>query len=372
MPYAAALSEHPLAAEAVGEVCGQLIDRLGTGPDLAVLFATAPHTGALEDIVPAVRSILSPQTLLGATAGAVLGGAREVEQTPALVVWAAHLTGRPRPVRLTGRDLAPGALPHRAGHRSLLLIADPFSFPVESLLAGPGLVPPSLTVIGGLASAARGPGGNRLVLDGTVTDHGAVGVLLDDPVVPVVSQGCRPVGEPWIVTRADGPVVLELGGRPALERLAAVLEALPPDDRALAARGLHCGIVIDEHRAVFGRGDFLVRALTGIDRARGALAVGAPLEVGATVQFQVRDAEAADEDLHALLAPHRADAALVFTCNGRGGGFFGEPHHDARVVSELLDTPAVAGMSCAGEIGPVGGRPFLHGFTASVALFGTE
>jgi small ligand-binding sensory domain FIST len=135
--------------------------------------------------------------------------------------------------------------------------------------------------------------------------------------------------------------------------------------------GLHLGVVVDEHRSEFRRGDFLVRNLFGVDQARGALAVGDQLEVGQTVQFHVRDAQAADEDLRALLAPETADAALVFTCNGRGLRFFGEPDHDASVVDDLLGTLPVAGAFCAGEIGPIGGRNFLHGYTASVALFGS-
>jgi small ligand-binding sensory domain FIST len=157
--------------------------------------------------------------------------------------------------------------------------------------------------------------------------------------------------------------------RPALARLLEMVEELSPADRALAARGLHCGIAIDESKPDYERGDFLIRAVLGADRDIGAVAVGDEVPVGATVQFQVRDAASADEDLHELLAGRRAGGALVFTCNGRGVHLFGTPHHDASTVSTLLDTAAVAGMFCAGEIGPVGGRNHLHGFTASVALF---
>jgi len=196
-------------------------------------------------------------------------------------------------------------------------------------------------------------------------------VLLDPEVrvETVVSQGCRPIGQPFTVTRAEGNVVYELGGRPALERLMAMVDELSPEDRSLAARGLHVGMAIDERKIEPERGDFLVRNVLGADRAVGAVAVGDTVGIGQMLQFQARDAVSADEDLRALMAGRRAEGALVFTCNGRGTHLFGVPDHDAAVVVDQLDTAAVAGMFCAGEVGPVGGRNFLHGFTASVALF---
>ena len=137
----------------------------------------------------------------------------------------------------------------------------------------------------------------------------------------------------------------------------------------MATRGLHIGRVINEQRLDFGPGDFLIRNVLGADRAAGALAVAGTVELGETVQFQVRDADSADEDLRALLAEApAAHGALVFTCNGRGTHLFPEPDHDAMVVSESLNGAPVAGMFCAGELGPIGGHNFMHGFTASVVL----
>jgi small ligand-binding sensory domain FIST len=226
-------------------------------------------------------------------------------------------------------------------------------------------------VIGGMASAARAPGGNRLVLDDAVHQDGAVGVLLPATTVcgTVVSQGCRPVGQAYVVTRATDNVIHDLAGVPALDRLREVVSALGPDERELVQHGLHVGQVIDEQQATFGRGDFLVRNLMGADPEAGDIAIGAVTEVGSTVQFQVRDADSADEDLRQLLSGQRGDAALVFTCNGRGSHLFGEADHDARLVHEQVGRGAVAGMFCAGELGPVGGRNFVHGYTASVVLF---
>jgi small ligand-binding sensory domain FIST len=369
--YAAALSEHPVASLATGEVVGQVHEALGgVRPDLAVLFATTAHTGALEDVVATIRSVLTPGTLLGATAVSVLAGEREVEEAPALALWAGR-TGPVRPVRLGGAaepdlDRLDALAP--APGDALVLLGDPFTFPADVVLAHLADHHPGVAVVGGLASAARGPGGNRLLLDATASTDGAVGVLLRaEQVGPaVVSQGCRPVGEPMVVTRAERSIVHELAGRPALDRLRDLAAGLDEEDRRLLAGGVHLGMVVDEHRERFGRGDFLVRNVLGGDRSVGAIAVGAEIPIGSTVQFHVRDAESADEDLRLLLSGVTARGALAFTCNGRGTHLFGEAHHDAATIAELLDRPAVAGMFCAGELGPVGSRSFLHGFTASV------
>lgn len=377
MPFAAALSEHPLATHAVGEVVGEVLERLGPEPDLAMLFVSAAHTGAVEDITSAVRQLLRPKVLVGCTAAMVAGPEREVEDQPALSLWAgriptveAHrLVAVPTPdgAAITGFP-AVGELPHDAS--CIIVLADPFTFPSEELLVGlRDQVGVDLPVVGGMASAARGPGGNRLLLDGSVLTDGALAVVLGGiTATPVVSQGCRPIGDPMVVTSGEGSMIRELAGRNALERVQEVLRALPPDDIQLAQQGLHLGRVIDERKIDFDRGDFLVRNVLGADPETGAVAVGDEIEIGTIVQLQVRDARSADEDLRHLLTARDADAALLFTCNGRGMHLFGEEDHDARVVSEYLDRVPVAGMSCAGELGPVGNRSFLHSFTASVLL----
>jgi small ligand-binding sensory domain FIST len=377
MTFGAAISEHPLATQATGEVVGQVLEQVGEAPDLAVLFVAEPHLGLVEEIAGTIRATLRPTTLIGSSAGTVVGGSREVEEGPAISLWAGR-TGPVEPVRLQAQRLNGGwactGLPSRDDDDQpgvLVLLSDPFSFPADGVLDRLRAKAPGLQVIGGMASASVSPGGNRLVLDDRVHVDGAVGVLLDPSVVSgtVVSQGCRPVGQPYVVTRSTDNVIHDLGGMPALDRLREVVAALPAGDRALVQQGLHVGRVIDEQQDRFGRGDFLIRNLMGADPEAGDIAIGDTAEVGSTVQFQVRDAESADEDLRLLLAGHRGRAALVFTCNGRGSHLFGEPDHDARLVHEQVSRGAVAGMSCAGELGPVGGRNFVHGFTASVLLF---
>jgi small ligand-binding sensory domain FIST len=380
MNAASALSQHPVASQAVGETAGEILDQLGgEHPDLAVYFASPHHVGVMEDVTAALRSVLEPRVLIGGTAVSIIGGPREVEEQPALSLLAARLPDSTlRPVLLRVEETPdgpalvgwPADLP--AAPRTLILLADPFSFPVDAFLARCNEDAPDLSVIGGLASAAVRPGGNRLVANDRVLDEGAVGVLIDGGVEvrTLVSQGCRPIGRPYVVTRAEANFVHELGGQPALQRLQEVAAAASEADRELLRRGLHVGLVVDEHKAEFTRGDFLVRNLVGADRETGALAVGDRVAVGQTVQFHVRDADAADEDLRELLAHADASAALLFTCNGRGRHLFGTPDHDAGLVEKMLGPIPLAGCFCAGEIGPVGGRNFLHGFTASLALFG--
>jgi small ligand-binding sensory domain FIST len=377
--FASALSQHPIATQAVGEAAGEILERLdGEGCDLAVCFASTHHVGAFEDIGPALRNILEPRVLVGGTAVAVAGGAHEIEENPALTVFAARLEGATlTPVTLRVQETPDGAA--LTGWPSLdrppaclLLFADPFTFPVDAFLQRVNRDLPGLQIIGGLASAAGSPGGNRLVLDDGVADEGAVGVFVDGGSIEVrtlVSQGCRPIGRPYVVTRAEQNLIEELGGKPAIERLQELAGAASEEERELLRGGLHVGLVVDEHKAEFSRGDFLVRNLLGADENSGALAVGEQVSVGQTVQFHVRDAAAADEDLREMLTGVDADAALLFTCNGRGRHLFTVPDHDAGMVENLLGPIPLAGAFCAGEIGPVGGRNFLHGFTASLALF---
>ena len=376
--FASALSQHPIASQAVGEVSGSLIEQLGgQGCDLAVCFASTHHVGAFEDMAPALRNLLEPEVLVGGTAVAVAGGSHEVEDTPALAVFAARLDETAlTPITLRVEDTPDGAAltgwpSFERAPGTLVLFADPFTFPADAFLHRVNQDLPDLRIIGGLASSAARPGGNRLVLDDRVVEEGAVGVFLDGgiEVRTLVSQGCRPIGRPYVVTRAEQNLIEELAGKPAMERLQELAAGASEDERELLRQGLHVGLVVDEHKADFARGDFLVRNLLGADEQTGALAVGEQVTVGQTVQFHVRDATAADEDLRELLSGADAHAALLFTCNGRGRHLFGVPDHDAGLVEKLLGPIPLAGAFCAGEIGPVGGRNFLHGFTASLALF---
>jgi small ligand-binding sensory domain FIST len=326
------------------------------------------------------------RTSVGGTSGGVIGDGRGVEHGPAVAVWAAVLPGAAvRAVRLVAEQAEGGirvaGMPvPRSDDRVAALVVDPYSFPVGGFLEHANAVNPGFPVVGGLAGAPGGPGANRLFLDGEVHERGGVGVVLggDAGVRTVVSQGCRPIGPAMVVTRAERNVLHELAGSPAYRRLAEIVTSLPPAEQALAGRGLHVGIAIDEYADDHGRGDFLIRGVTGVDPEAGAVAIGELVEVGQTVRFQVRDAAGAGEDLEELLGAEPVSGALLFSCNGRGTTMFESADHDVHAVRVGLDPhaggsgdaagPRVAGFFAAGEIGPVGPGNHLHAFTASVLV----
>ena len=226
-----------------------------------------------------------------------------------------------------------------------------------------------------MASGASQATYNRLFLDDQVMQSGGIGLTFSGnfSVDCIVSQGCRPIGEPMRVTNVEGNVVLELGGQPAIEVLNKLANKLEPAERELLNSGLLLGSVIDEHKNHFGRGDFLVRSILGLDRKRKGIAAGEFFRLGKTVQFHVRDAQTAVEDLQLLLDSQQLDAqpfaGLLVTCNGRGRGLFHEDDHDLTIIRERLGEVPIAGFFAAGEIGPIGGQSFLHGHTACLTLF---
>jgi small ligand-binding sensory domain FIST len=356
----------------------------GEPPSLAVLFASPHHSDDAAAVLAEVRRSTGSAALFGCVAQAVVGGIREVEDEPAVVVWLAALPRTPETfhmefLRTRSGGVFAGYRFDRSGQDLHLLLPDPYTFPAELLLDHLNAHVPGSIVMGGLVSGARDPGGSRLFRDGEVVASGAVGVRVPGwRGVSVVSQGCRQIGEPYTVTAAEGRVITGLGGRPPLERLLESVAALPPDQRMLVSQGLHIGAVVNEYVERPGRGDFLIRAVTGWDESTGAIEVGDLVDVGMTMQFHVRDATGADDDLRAALDRARAAAprppvgALLFTCNGRGRRMFGVPNHDAMLVGKLLDGIPLAGFFAAGELGPIGGRNALHGFTASLAVFVDE
>ncbi|HAQ24338.1 MAG: hypothetical protein CL467_09420 [Acidimicrobiaceae bacterium] len=363
--YAVALSQHPEAEVAAAEVVGQCLERLGPGVDLAVLFTSGTHVGNTALIARTVRRVLRPSHLIGCGSVATLAHRQEIEAGPSTVLWAGN-TGPVEPLRLSEP-----ALPGRTHDGPLLLMADPYTFDAATLAA---CLEPSETLVGGLASASSQPGGNRLVLDDDTFSDGAVAIVLppDLGAKAIVATGCHPVGDPMVVTDAEGPLIRSLAGRPALDRLESLAANADDTLRERLRKGLHLGIVLDEQREAFSPGDFLIRGILGAQRETGSLAVGAEVEIGTTVQFQVRDATAATRDLDDRLQSLEADTALAFTCNGRGSHLFGESGHDAQHLADGLGTTNVAGMFCAGEIGPVGASHHLHGYTASILVLGSR
>jgi small ligand-binding sensory domain FIST len=377
----AGLSASPIAASAAADAAREARAGLGQAEaDLAFLFLSAEHLDDAEEALSAVQEELAAANLLGCVAEGVVARDRELEEGPGAAVWAAALpSGQIETFHAvafgTDEGVAVAGIPDLDDADLVTLLVDPFTFPASGFLTKLNEEEDEVPLVGGLAAGAGEPESQALFLDGELLTDGAVGAVLRGvPVRTVVSQGCAPFGTDSVVTNAEGNVVFELAGRPALERLRAELGTLTTEQQRLAARGgVLAGLVIDENRAEYGRGDYLMRGLIGADEETGAIAVGEPVRIGQTLRFHVRDARSADEDLRESLARaiggNPAAGALLFTCNGRGQSMFPEPDHDARVLAEALGGDALAGFFCAGEIGPVGGRPFLHGFTATLAVF---
>jgi small ligand-binding sensory domain FIST len=389
MRFASALTTKTDWAEAVDDLALQITTRLGPSKShLAVLFAHPNYVPRVDQIISATQKAVGARHLIGCTGAGIISADQELEVKPSLSLLVGELPDvQVFPFHLTEKELEestgpaywhfqlelePGASPQ------FIVLVDPFTTRAMQLVDALVEAYPQSPMIGGLASGAQQPGDNRLFIDGSVYDEGAVGVGLTGRIAlrSVVSQGCRPIGEPFTVTRADKNIVFELAGRPPMKILQEMLPQLPTRDRELARSALFLGRVVNEYQEEFARGDFLIRNLIGSDPQSGALAVGDLLRTGQTVQFQVRDAETADEDLRHLLAAERRHlgvsqpcGALLFSCLGRGERMYGAAHHDIKLVQENLGPVPVAGFFCNGEIGPVGRRAFIHGFTSVVGLF---
>jgi small ligand-binding sensory domain FIST len=372
-----------LAVAAESAVTQALAPLHGQRPDLLCVFVCGDDPAMVELAGIRAMAVAGARTTLGSSAGGVIGAGRGVEGGPAVSAFAACLPGvRCTPLHLELVRTLDGAavtgMPDRRDDDAVaVLLADPFTFPIADFVQRSHDDLAGLPLIGGVASGPRGGESSRLFLDGHSVPAGAVGVVLGGPLAArmVVSQGCRPFGPPMIVTKAEGNVLLELAGMPALAKLEQIVGGLPADDRPAAVRGLQIGVAMDEYAEQHERGDFLIRGVVGADPRRGAIAIGESVEVGRTVRFQVRDASAADEDLKELFSRFRAEGgpvggALLFSCNGRGRAMFPSADHDVLAVRAGLDTTGVAGFFAAGEIGPVAGRNYLHGFTASILVFG--
>lgn len=369
-----------LAADRVIEKLEEAL--AGERADTTLLFSSIHHADDLRSISGRLLDAGLTRHVLGCTGESIVGEDREIEGAPALAAWSISLPGVGiEPIRLEGNgqatvDRIEPDEDRRGG--LLLLLADPFSFQVDEFLRLTNQRVRDLTVMGGMASGSQVPRGNQLVLDRETFHDGAVALGLSGPlsVRTIVSQGCRPIGRTLLVTRAEHNVIRELGRRPALEVLRDLFQDLTPSDQAKVQDGLHLGRVINEYQERFQRGDFLVRNVMGADDS-GAIQINDLVRVGQTVQFHVRDAETASEDLreHLLLAREQSRkmgkpvGALLFTCNGRGSRLFDEPSHDVGLIRETLGPIPVAGLFAMGEIGPIGGQNFVHGFTASIVVF---
>ena len=385
---ASAIVRHPDWRAALAGVLQHVMERVAS-PDLAVLFASASYEHEFPELLQRTQQALQSRVLIGCSGQGVIGPSTEVEGEPALTLLTLSLPD----ALLEARHLSQAELQRcdsADATRALLgvplddvstwiLLADPFTLDAERLLAVLSTAYPGVPLLGGMASGEQANRRTHLFLDGQVHIDGALALAVGGPLTirSIVSQGCKPIGRPWTITGAQNQIISSIAGRPALEVLTETIEQLPEEERQRAQQNLLIGLAMDEYRDDFGRGDFLIRNLLGADRESGAIAVSALPREGQTLQFQVRDAEAADEDLRLLLDEAKTSAlaggepvaALLWSCNGRGQGLFGSPDHDAKAIADILGPIPLAGFFCNGEIGPVGSENYLHGFTASIALF---
>lgn len=381
---AAVGSDLPAILQQVADACEQQLD--GARPDLVLVFLTSHFEDEAGTIVQTLTRRCPSAVLLGCSAEGVIAQDQEHERVPAVSLMMASLPDvgltmfRATPEQVGGLTLIHNfvqEIPVAADQEpTFLFLGDPFSVPVNPVLEAFNRAYPDRPLFGGMASGCERPDQAVLLLDDQVHRNGAVGLAMTGPlkVQGVVSQGCRPIGSPFVITRCEGNIIHELGGKPALDRLREVVEDLSPDEARLAQQALFFGRVINEYQEAFSRGDFLIRNLLGIDPRSKAIAVGEEMRVGATIQFHVRDHVSADDDLRQMLTESTTPAdepigALLFSCNGRGTRMWPDPHHDAAMVRAICGSIPVAGFFAAGELGPIGGRNFIHGHTASIALF---
>lgn len=361
-----------------------VLDRLGEHADVAFVFVNAALAPRAETLAANLKRTIGARVLIGCTGEGVIGPAHEIEDQPAMAVVAAQMPGVDiEAFSIAKRDLLklslnPGALfsyyepPYPL--RFAVILADPFSTPMDGVLRAFNQECDGIPIIGGMASGARQPGETALFMNETVHREGLVGVAFagDVAVDVIVSQGCRPIGPVFEVTEATHNVIDSLGGESPMTRIQALVDDLDEEDRDLLQNGLFIGRAIDSRKERLGRGDFLVRGVMGVDGNSGAIAIGDTVTTGERVQFHLRDAATAREDLEMMLSPQALfgapSGALLFSCNGRGTRLYDEPDGDISAITSCFHGLDVAGFFCAGEIGPVGGKNFLHGHTASLAL----
>ncbi|NOG53650.1 MAG: hypothetical protein HND57_04885 [Planctomycetes bacterium] len=388
---ACTMSDQPSTAGACEEALSSLARTMEGQTDFVCAFFSPHHVPRAPLIASEILDQLAPQVVTGASGAGVLANDHELQERPGLTIMAARMPGvafhtfthddldllRPEPEEETLSQIL--GCPS-ADIRGMMLLPDPYTplgrmiSPLSRLINKGRSHDMLAPVFGGIASAGERPGDNRLILNEKVLPSGIVGLAWsgDIRMEAIVSQGCRPIGSPMIVTNAKRNIILSLGGRTPLQAVQQMATDLDPEDQELLRNGLFIGRVVNEYQDSFGRGDFLIRNVIGVDQKRGFVALNDQVRTGQTIQFHVRDANAATEDLELLLAAQHFDVpplgGLLFTCTGRGSNLFDEPDHEVSTIRGCLPGTPVAGMFAAGEIGPIGAESFVHGHTACLVL----
>jgi small ligand-binding sensory domain FIST len=387
MKWFSALSENTDALKALDECVGKTREAASDPPDVSFLFPAAQHSEHFERLPEELHKRLGPKHILGCSGGGIIGGGIEAEHRPALCLLSGWLPGVDiHPFYLEQKDIpSPDAAPKAwrdwtgaPQDASFLLLVDPFSLNAEELLQGLDYAYPKSVKIGGLASGAAKPRGNALFLDHRTIREGGVGIAFsgDMAIDPIVAQGCRPIGKPLRITQCDRNLLMEIDGQRPLDVLEELLESLSEADQKLARNALFVGLLGDPFKTGTSKRDYLVRNLMGLDAQKGILAVGAPLRIGQTIQFHLRDEHTSAADLNERLTQYAQrketvtpEGALLFSCLGRGKHLYNRENHDSDLFTQRVGPLAMGGFFCNGEIGPVDGSTYLHGFTSCFGIF---
>jgi small ligand-binding sensory domain FIST len=390
MKWISTLSDAAILPQALEDVVSTAEQSLqGLKPDLCLVFISNHFLSGYETVVPFIKERLGPRVILGCSGGGVVGSGQEIEHRPALSITVAVLPDvtltpfRVADSSLPGLDASPREWHHLMGvpsteQPSFIVLADPYSIRIENLLMGMDYAYPKSAKVGGLASGATQPGENALYLNSVCYRSGGVGVALSGNVAldVLVAQGCRPIGKAMRVTKCDRNILMELDNTSPLNILRDLFLTLDARDQNLLQHALFLGLVMDPLKSHFTQGDFLIRNIVGLDTEKGLLAIGAHLRQGQMVQFHLRDARTSADDLNETLsmyanrgAQEHLSGALLFSCLGRGEFLYGHASHDTQLFQQKLGQVPVSGFFCNGEIGPVGGTTYLHGYTSCFALF---
>lgn len=392
MRWVSALSEKGDFHKALEECAAKLRDGSGGPPDLLFAFPSPHHAEHYDRMPELLKKAIGAKNVVGCSGGGIIGGGREIEHRRALGLIAAWLPGvEVKTFHVTQETMPDPDAPPKAWREwtgvpvtstdsipSFVILTDPFSVNAEELAQGLDFAYPGAVKVGGLASGMMQPGGNALFCGLRRYDRGGVGVALTGNIVvdPIVAQGCRPIGDPLQITKCERNLLIELDEKRTLDVLEGLIENLPPEDQELARTSLFIGVVNDATKSGESKRDYLIRNLVGLDPKNGILAVGAYVRPGQTVQFHLRDRKTSADDLKERLTryrkkhqPGRPQGALLFSCLGRGENLYREPNHDTEMFLEEFGAVPVGGFFCNGEIGPVDGSTYLHGFTSCFGIF---
>ncbi|MBD2136335.1 FIST C-terminal domain-containing protein [Anabaena sp. FACHB-1237] len=394
MQWANALSNRSSLEAAVTEVVEKAVSSLTVPADLGIVFISSAFMSEYSRLLPLLKEKLSVGVLIGCSGGGVIGtrdqgNTEEIEAEPALSLTLAHLPGvEIRPFHILGEELPDldssplawvdvvGVLPEQKPQ--FILLSSPLGAGTNDLLQGLDFAYPGAAIVGGLASSGFMNGRIALFCNDRLCREGTVGVALSGNLVleTIVAQGCRPIGEPLQVTKAERNIIIELSEKVPLVVLRNLINSLNDEERSLAQHSLFVGVAMDEFRVKLQSGDFLIRNILGVDPNGGAIAIGDRIRAGQRLQFHLRDGEASAEDLEILLQEYHNQSmgkpaplgALMFTCLGRGTGLYNKANFDSRLFHKYVPDIPISGFFCSGEIGPVGGRTFLHGYTSVFAI----